>query len=146
MGDDRGLPGESLCILDTENLDSVTRGSRAPMQPFESPFIGMTDDEVRSWANEHRNPNFAECTFLVLNGDTAKNKTCRIGATDVVTEDSGKMITTDFYSSMSTMMPIEAVTLSWCENEEFYLGTGKVLNREYLETQLRVVVEIAWEI
>lgn len=133
MGNDTGVPGDCLCILDTENLDSVTRGSRKPMQPFESPFIGMTDDEVRSWVNKHRHPNFAKVTFIVLDGDTAKNKTCRMGATDIVTEDSDRMITTDFYSTMSTMMPLEVCTLSWCENEEFYLGTGKVLTREYFE-------------
>lgn len=94
--DDRGVPGDCLCTLDTENLDSVIHGSRKPMQPFESPFIGMTDDEVRSWMNEHQHPHFAECTFAVLDGDTAKNKTCRIRVTDFVPVDSHRMITNRF--------------------------------------------------
>ncbi|KFY64990.1 hypothetical protein V497_01540 [Pseudogymnoascus sp. VKM F-4516 (FW-969)] len=133
MMDDRGVPGECLCILDTEDLDSVTHGSRKPMQPFESPFLGMTDDEVRSWMSEHRHPNFAESTFAVLDGDTAKNKTCRIGVTDIVQYDVDRMITTDFYGSMYVMVPVEAATVSWFNHEEFYLGSGKVLNREYID-------------
>lgn len=92
MMDDRGVPGDCPYILDTEDLDSVTYGSRKPMQPFESPFLGMTDDEVRTWMSEHRNPNFVESTFAVLDGDTARNKTCRIGVTDVVLEDVDKVI------------------------------------------------------
>ncbi|OBT51909.1 hypothetical protein VE04_06389 [Pseudogymnoascus sp. 24MN13] len=83
MMDDRGVP---------EDLDSVTYGSRKPMQPFESPFLGMADNEVRTWMSEHRNLNFVESTFAVLDGDTARNKTCRIGVTDVVLEDVDKMI------------------------------------------------------
>lgn len=31
------------------------------------------------------------------------------------------------------MVPVEAATISWFEHEEFYLGSGKVLNREYIE-------------
>ncbi|KAL5345378.1 hypothetical protein ACLOAV_009749 [Pseudogymnoascus australis] len=134
MGDnDRGVPSDCLCILDTENLDSVIHGSRKPVQPFESPFIGMTDDEVRSWMNENKHPNFAECTFVVLDGDTAKNKTCRIGATDFIPVDSDRMITTDFYGIMFVMVPVEMATCSWYDHEEFYQGSDKVLNREYIE-------------
>lgn len=133
MGDNIGVPGDCLCILDTENLGLVIHGSRKSVQPFESPFISMTDDQVRSWMNEHRQSHFAECTFAVLDGDTAKNKTCRIGVTDFVPVDSDRMITTDFYGSMYVMVPVEAATCSWNDHEEFYLGTGKVLNREYIE-------------
>ncbi|KFY29507.1 hypothetical protein V493_02326 [Pseudogymnoascus sp. VKM F-4281 (FW-2241)] len=101
IGDDRGVPGDCLCILDTENLDSVIHGSRKPMQPFESPFIGMTDDEVRSWMNEHhQHPHFAEFAFAVLDEDTVKNKTCCIEVTDFVLVDSHRIITTDFFGSI----------------------------------------------
>lgn len=133
MGDDIGVPRDCLCILGTANLDSVTHGSRKPMQPSESPFLGMTDDEVRSWMSEHRHPNFVGSTFAVLDGDTARNKTCRIGVTDVVQDNVDKMITTDFYGSMYVMVPVEVATVSWYNHAEFFLGSGKVLNREYIE-------------
>ncbi|KFY05467.1 hypothetical protein V492_08519 [Pseudogymnoascus sp. VKM F-4246] len=88
----------------------------------------MTDDECRSWMKEHRHPNFAETTFAVLDGDTAKNKTCRVGVADFVKYDSDKMITTDFYGIMYTQVPLEMATISWYNHEEFFLGSGKVLN------------------
>lgn len=65
------------------------------MQPFESPFFGMTDYEVRTWFNEHRHLNFACGTFAVVN-NTAKNMTCRIGYTEIDAEERNKMITIEY--------------------------------------------------
>jgi hypothetical protein len=90
-------------------------GSRIPMQPFKSPFLGMTDDQVRSWMNEHPHPNFARLTFAVLDEDTVKNKTCRIGYTQTEDEDDDKLVTTDFYACMTIRLAVEMVTISWCE-------------------------------
>jgi hypothetical protein len=76
------------------------------MQPFESPFIGMTDDQVRSWMKEHEHPHFAYGTFAVLDEDTIKNKTCRIGCTHADRKEADKMQITDFYASMHVRVPI----------------------------------------
>ncbi|OBT69199.1 hypothetical protein VE03_01939 [Pseudogymnoascus sp. 23342-1-I1] len=111
-------PSRCLCILTTENLGSIKYGSRRPMQPFESPFLSMTDDEVRNWFNEHRHPNFDCTTFAVLDKDTAKNKTSRIGNIDVNEEAGDKMITTDFYASIYIRIPLEAFIYRWAEEVE----------------------------
>jgi hypothetical protein len=61
-----GSPGDSLCIIETTDLDSIEHGSREPMQPFESPFLGMTDDQVRAWLKAHRRPDFGSSRLLSL--------------------------------------------------------------------------------
>lgn len=134
-GNDEGIPGDCICILDTMDLNSVVHGSRTPMQPFESPFIGWTDDECRSWINEHRHPYFSEYNFIVLDKDTAKNKTCRVGYTYVNEPMGDKMLITDFFTCMHNMPAIEVGTLLWDETE--LLGTGEVDNRAKFEEYLR---------
>lgn len=135
LGNDEGIPGECICILDTTDLNSVVHGSRTPMQPFESPFIGWTDDECRSWINEHRHLYFAEYNFIVLDKDTAKNKTCCVGYTYVNEPMGDKMLITDFYTCMHSMPAIEVGTLLWDETE--LLGTGEVDNRAKFESPWR---------
>lgn len=39
-----------------------------------------------------RHPNFASGTFAVLDKDTVKNKTCRIGYTNIDAEDGNKCL------------------------------------------------------
>ncbi|KFY74282.1 hypothetical protein V499_05687 [Pseudogymnoascus sp. VKM F-103] len=135
LGDDEGIPGDCICILDTMDLNSAEHGSRAPMQPFESPFIGWTDDECRSWINEHRHPYFAEYNFIVLDEDTVKNKTCRVGYTYVNEPMGDKMLTTDFFTCMHNMPAIDVGTLLW--DETVLLGTGEVDDRAKFEEYLK---------
>lgn len=114
------------------------------MQTFDSPFLGMTDDEVRTWFNEHPHPNFTRRTFAVLDKDTAKNKTCRIGNKDVNEEEGNKMITTDFYASVYTVTPLEAFVFRWfekIESIELETGPGKVYTRKHVEKEKREVAE-----
>lgn len=117
------------------DLNSVVHGSRTPMQPFESPFIGWTDDECRSWMNEHWHPHFAEYTFIVLDKDTVKNKTCRVGYTYVNEMMGDKMLITDFYTCMHSMQALEILELTWEANE--LVGTGEAYNREKFEEETR---------
>ncbi|KFY92056.1 hypothetical protein V500_04340 [Pseudogymnoascus sp. VKM F-4518 (FW-2643)] len=134
-GNKEGPPMDSLCFLDTMDLNSVEHGSRKPMQPFESPFIGWTDDECRSWMNEHRHPYFAEYTFVVLDKDTVKNKTCRVGYTYVNEPMGDKMKITDFYTCLHSMPALEVGTACWDWDE--LVGTDEVYNREKVEEGLR---------
>ena len=106
------------------------------MQPFESPFIGWTDDECRSWISEHRHPYFSTLNFVVLDKDTVKNKTCRVGYTYVDEPKGDQMMTHDFYTSMHFMPALEVGNMIWWWNEE-YLGTGEVYNREKFEEGLK---------
>jgi hypothetical protein len=114
------------------------------MQPFESPFLGMMDDEVRTWFNEHRHPNFASGTFTVLDKDTAKKKTCRIGYTDINAEEGNKMLITDFYANIYIRIPLEIVTISWFEEVRGYElkpGPGKAYTRKHIEEEKREIAE-----
>jgi hypothetical protein len=85
--------------------------------------------------NEHRHPYFAEYNFIVLDKDTAKNKTCRVGYTYVNEPMGDKMLITDFYTCMHNMPAIEVGTLLWDEVE--LLGTGEADNREKFEEYLK---------
>jgi hypothetical protein len=125
-----GDVGASSCILETTDLDSITHGSRKPMRAFKSPFLGKSDDEIRTWIKEHKHPNFAQLTFTILDEDTIKNKTCRVG---YILGDN-RMLLADFYGNMYIRVPIEMVTLSW--DEEEYVGTGKVFDQRYIENGL----------
>lgn len=125
---DDGEVGASPCILDTTDLSSITHGSRKPMPDFDSPFIGKTDNEIRQWMKDHKNPNFAECTFIILNEDTIKNKTCRVGHID----DDKRILLTDFYTTMVIRVPIEMATLGWESYE--YVG-DRVYNRAFMESE-----------
>jgi hypothetical protein len=101
------------------------------MQPFESPFIGMTDDQVRSWMDQHPHPSFAADTFTILDGDTIKNKTCRIGYNGYDDRDRDKMLITDFWASLMVRITIEMAEISWWELDT--LKTGEVYGRKFLE-------------
>lgn len=149
LQNDEGSPGECLCILTTTDLDSVKHGSRTPMEPFESPFLGMTDDEVRAWMKERRHPktripNFAYWTFAVLDEDTVKNKTCRIGCIDIDEEAGDRILTTDFFASLYVRVPLEAGTRLWyeeVESEELEVGAGGVYNHKCIEKEWRETYE-----
>ncbi|KFY00959.1 hypothetical protein V490_01129 [Pseudogymnoascus sp. VKM F-3557] len=137
-------PGGCLCIITTEDLGSIGHGSRKPMQPFESPFLGMTDDEVRTWFLEHQHPGFSYFTFAVLDKDTVKNKTCRIGYRDVNAEEDNKMVITDFYASIYIQIPLDVVVISWFEevrNHELVLGPGKAYTRKHIEEEKQEVAD-----
>ena len=88
-----------------------------------------------SWMNEHRHPYFAEYTFVVLDKDTVKNKTCRVGYTYVNEPMGDKMLITDFYTCMHSMPALEIGNLTWEAND--LVGTGEVDNREKFEEFLR---------
>ena len=126
-----GYVGASPCILTTTDLNSISNGSRNPMHAFESPFLRKTDDEIRAWMKEHIHPNFAQTTFTILDEDTIKNKTCRVG----YTLDDDRILLTDFYADLYVRVPVEMFTISWDELE--LLGTGKVFNQKYIKNGLK---------
>lgn len=84
---------------------------------------------------DHQHPSFAYSTFAVLDEDTTKNKTCRIGSTSDNTEEGDKMLTTDFFASMYFRVPVEMATRSWCE--EVWGYAGKVFDRKCIEESKR---------
>lgn len=134
---DDGDVGASPCILETTDLDSIAHGSRKPTQAFESPFHGKSEDEIRAWVKEHEHPNFAQTTFTILDEDTIKNKTCRVG----YTLGDDRMLLTDFYANMYVRVPVEMATVSW--DEEEFVGTGKVFSRKYIENGLKETTDEA---
>lgn len=88
--------------------------------------------------------HFACGTFAVLDKDTAKNKTCRIGYTDIDAEEGNKIITTDFYASLYIRIPLEAVTISWFEQVEaieLEIGPSRVYTRKHIEKGKRKVTD-----
>ena len=123
---DDGEVGASPCILNTKDLSSITHGSRKPMPDFESPFLGQTDDQIRQWMKDQTTPNFAKCTFTILDEDTVKNKTCRVGHVD-----DDRILLTDFYTTMVVRVPIEMATVSWESYE--YVGDN-VYDRAFMDS------------
>lgn len=126
-----GNVGASPCILKTTDFNSIANGSRTPMHTFESPFLRMTDNEIRAWMKEHKHPNFAQATFTILDKDSIKNKTCRVG----YTLDDDRILLTDFYADLCLRVPVEMGTISWDELE--FVGTGKVFNQKYIENNFK---------
>jgi len=123
---DDGEVGASPCILNTKDLSSITHGSRKPMSDFESPFLGQTDDQIRQWMKDQTTPNFAKYTFTILDEDTVKNKTCRVGHVD-----DDRILLTDFYTTMVVRVPIEMATVSWESYE--YVGDN-VYDRAFMDS------------
>jgi hypothetical protein len=123
--------GVAPCILETTDLNSINHGSRQPMRAFKSPFLGKSDDEIRTWVNEQNDPNerpfFSRLTFTILDNDAIKNKTCRVG----YTLGDDRMLLTDFYGNIFLRVPVEEGTISW--DEEPRVGTEKIFDRKYIE-------------
>lgn len=97
------------------------------MKAFESPFLGQSDDDIRAWLKDHEHPNFGQSTFTILDKDTVKNKTCRVG----YTLGDNRILRADFYGNMYIRIPIEVGTLSW--DEEGLVGTEDIFDRKYIE-------------
>ena len=129
--------GGAPCILQTTDLSSIAHGSRKPMQAFDSPFLGKTDSEIRTFMQENRNKHFASLTFTIFDEETIKNKTCRIG--DASEKCDERILLTDFYTNMVVRVPIEEGVRLLVEEE--LLGTGKVYDRRFMEEQYRVARE-----
>lgn len=132
MVDDPAGSGASPCILQTTDLDSIAHGSRKPMPDFESPFLNMTDNEIRDWMLQHRHPNFAQLTFTILDQNTVEHQISRIG---YVWEDDpdDRMLLADFFAGLYIRVPISMGTISW--DEEDLVGTEKIIDRKVLEAQ-----------
>jgi hypothetical protein len=128
------------CILQTTDLDSITHGSRKPMPDFDSPFLNMTDAEIREWMLKHRHPNFEGSTFTVLDQQTVERKICRIGYINEKDPDD-RMLWTDFYADMFVRVPISVVTISWEDEER--VGTDEVYDREAIAREQQQVKEAA---
>lgn len=118
--------GAAICILETTNLDSITHGSRQPMRAFKSPFLGKSDDEIRTWMKEHEHPSFGQLAFTILDEDTVKNKTCRVGSFN-----DDRMLLADFYGDLHIRVPIEMCTISW--DEEPLVGSEKIFDQKYIQ-------------
>lgn len=130
---DRTSSGASPCILQTTDLDSIAHGSRKPMPDFESPFLGMTDDEVRDWMLKHQHPpDFAQSTFTILDQNTVERRISRIGYAGEIDPDD-RMLWADFFADLYVRVPIEMGTTGW-DTEEL-VGTGEVFNRKVIEEQ-----------
>ncbi|MCJ1249340.1 hypothetical protein MMC30_006563 [Trapelia coarctata] len=121
--------GGAPCILTSKDLASVTHGSRTPTQPFSSPFLDMSVEEVRKFFAENVVPHsaFTSSVFAVMDAATVAKKTC------VVAVDDGelKVIRTDFYAAMWNMVPLEMATMSIEETE--FVGSERVFDREEVE-------------
>lgn len=95
----------------------------------------MTDEQIRSWLINHEHPSFSYFTFAVLDEETVKNKTCRIGYRDCNELNGEKMLITDFWAMLRVRVPLEVCTMSWWS--EAKVGTGEVYNRECIESEVR---------
>lgn len=124
-----GIVGGAVFIVTTENIDGDFYRSRKPMKAFKSPFLGKTDNEIRSWVRENLTDSdqFAERTFTILDDDTIKNKTCQIG--HVGGDD--RMLVTDFFSTLVVRIPVEESVASWHEQE--FAGTANLLSRKFMK-------------
>lgn len=107
------------------------------MKALDSPFLGRTDQEIRTFMQENRNRHFASTTFTIFDEDTIKYKTCRIG--DASEKCDERILIADFYTNMVVRVPIEMGVRFL--REEKLLGTGKVYNREFMEEEYRVEKE-----
>lgn len=125
---DDGHVGGAICILQTSDLSSITRRSRTPMPAFHSPFLSKSDAEIRTWMQEHVHDSdtFASSTFTILDAETIRNRTCRVGCVGA----DERMLTTDFFATLSVRIPVEMVVTSWDEYD-----FGKVYDRELIEAE-----------
>ena len=117
----------------SKDLDTVAHGSRKPMEAFESPFLGMSKEEVRRFFVEKvvPHPAFTSLTFAIMDEDTVERKSCVVA----VDSEPLKYIRTDFFASLYNMIPLEMVTISIEETE--FVGTDKVLDRAEVEKMIK---------
>lgn len=98
------------------------------MQAFESPFLGMSKEDVQDFFVKDVAPHkaFTSGTFAIMDRDSAKEKTCLV----VVNDEPLKSMRTDFFASMYNMIPLEMVTISI--EETGFEGTDKVFGRDQM--------------
>lgn len=134
---DDGNVGAFACILQTDDLASVTHASRSPMQAFDSPFLGWTETQVRQWMKANRNDDFASSSFAIMDEETITKKILRVGCMleDEDDNDDKRMLLVDFFGHMYCRVPLEMATVSWLDEER--VGTDRVFDRKYVENGLQ---------
>lgn len=106
------------------------------MSDFESPFLNMTESEIRDWMLKHRHPEFARATFTILDQNTVDRKICRMGYIGGKNCDT-RMLCTEFYVDLYIRAPIEMGTVGW--DDEQLAADGRVYSRKVIEDNAKAI-------
>lgn len=139
MGEERITNGsketsERIVIIDTENLSNITKGSSTPVEPFTSPFLGKTVEEVSSWFDSNitqpERTGYMHNCFLILDAQSVDDETCIF----VCTRDAPlQSLRCDFYLAAQN-----AVICEMGQNMKegimgSFMRSGEVMTKENLK-------------
>ncbi|KAI9845166.1 MAG: hypothetical protein M1837_005051 [Sclerophora amabilis] len=121
--------GGAFAILESEDLSQVTRGSRAPMKHFKSPFIGYSVDKVYDFYKENVQSRelFATKTFAILDDKTVSEKLCLLA---IEVQGELKTLRSEFAPSLECLVPFE---FSFMEYDGLNDETGGVITLALME-------------
>ena len=124
------IGGAGALFIMQSNHIVARHGSRPPIQPFESPCLGNSVEDIYGSFKRGVVPQeyFTEHTFAVVDDQTASDKTILV-ASDA--EGSLQTVRTDFWSSLHAMVPFEMKTITVQQSSE---GNG-LINKELIKKQ-----------
>jgi hypothetical protein len=97
-----------LVLMTSKDLTSIHRGLSSPVQPFTSPFIGMSVDEVTAWydtnISQHEVVGYLKRTFIVLEQEAVDDEICIIVCTS---EQPNGRLRCDFTLALQTICAID---------------------------------------
>lgn len=76
-------PEEHFMLMTSKDVSALHHGLSTPVEPFESPFIGETIDEVAAWFTQNITDDsdrlgYMEELFVVLDTEAVEQGTCTI--------------------------------------------------------------------
>jgi len=112
-----------LCFVTTKDTSKLEKGSRPPMDPFESPFLGTDIESINDFVKTHcRGTELSHENFTVLDNKTIEDKTCVLASNSTGLQT----VRSDLRSILYTLVPIEMGTIDMVAAQGEAAKTGGV--------------------
>ncbi|KAL9120725.1 MAG: hypothetical protein Q9187_002723 [Circinaria calcarea] len=125
------IGGAGALFIMQSNYIVARHGSRPPIQPFESPCLGRTVEDIYGSFKRGVVPQdyFTEHTFAIVDDETASTKTILV-ASDA--DGSLQTVRSDFWSSLHAMVPFEMKTITVQQSSA---GGNGLISKELIKKQ-----------
>jgi hypothetical protein len=125
-----------LALITSKDLSSIHRGLSSPVQPFTSPFIGMSVDEVTEWFKTNvaqpELPGYNIEIFIIFNDESVMDEVCTVVS---IFDEQAERLRCEFKLGLEVVNWIDHQgSMEECAGA--FCRTGEVMTKENRELAL----------